>query len=86
MLMPSVYIPVKIPVYRDLALEQAYNVDYKICVDECTKKETKTKVGEEELKEYQENWYNPTTQYDGPPMPVLPGQENPSMRTRWGLR
>jgi RHS repeat-associated protein len=84
-LLPAVYIPVKIPVYRDLALEQAFNVDYKVCYDECTKKQTsKTKIGEEALKEYRENWYNPSTQYDGPPMPVPPGQDDPSMQTRWG--
>ena len=87
MLLPAWYIPTKIPVVRDLQLEQAYNVDYKICYDECTKKQTsKTKLGEEPLKEYRENWFNPTTEHDGEPTWVQPGQENPSMQTRWGAQ
>ena len=84
--MPGIYIPKKIPILHDLQLEQLFEVEFKVCVDECGKEISRDKIGEKKLNKYQEVWFNPTDVRYGDPLWVMPGQDPTSMGTRWGVK
>jgi len=82
---PGFGFGVMIPILRDLALEQLHELDVQVCIDECTKKETRTVLFDRPLNQYRENWYNPHLgDREGDPVirDVFDGP--PTRETRWG--